>query len=86
MAAIACRNGSVTCLSALSPAGRKAWPIDSKVAHGGGVAAISFSDIERQCGMSTATCGLRQVKLLGFVSVETGPRRRINTFRLSTLA
>ena len=74
--------------AALSPSGRRVLAlIDSKVTHGGGVAAISFSDIERSCGMIHGTCGfaLRQVKLLGFVSVERGPgpRRRINTFRFS---
>ena len=41
--------------AALSPSGRRVLAlIDSKVTHGGGVAAISFSNIERQCGMSTA--------------------------------
>ena len=64
--------------AALSPSGRRVLAlIDSKVTHGGGVAAISFSNIERQCGMSTAPaashCG--QVRLLGFVSVERGPVR-----------
>ena len=76
--------------TALSPSGRRVLAlIDSKVAHGGGMAAISFSDIERQCGMIHGTCGfaLRQVRLLGFVSVERGPgpRRRINTFRFSNV-
>ena len=55
--------------AALSPSGRRVLAlIDSKVTHGGGVAAISFSDIEQQCGMIHGTCGfaLRQVKLLGF--------------------
>ena len=34
--------------AALSPSGRRVLAlIDSKVTHGGGVAAISFSDIER---------------------------------------
>ena len=49
---------------ALSPSGRRVLAlIDSKVTHGGGVAVISFSDIERQCGMIHGTCGfaLRQV-------------------------
>ena len=76
--------------AALSPSGRRVLAlIDSKVTHGGGVAAISFSNIERQCGMSTAPaashCG--QVRLLGFVSVERGPgpRRRINSFRFSNV-
>ena len=76
---------------ALSPSGRRVLAlIDSKVTHGGGVAAISFSDIERQCGMIHGTCGfaLRQVRLLGFVSVERGPgpRRRMNTFRFSRMS
>jgi hypothetical protein len=74
--------------AALSPSGRRVLAlIDSKVTHRGGVAAISFGDIERSCGMIHGTCGfaLRQVKLLGFVSVARGPgpRRRINTFRVS---
>jgi len=50
--------------AALSPSGRRVLAlIDSKVTHGGGVAAISFSDIERSCGMIHGTCGfaLRQV-------------------------
>ena len=80
---------SVTAWDRLRPhSGRRVLAlIDSKVTHGGGVAAISFGDIERSCGMIHGTCGfaLRQVKLLGFVSVERGPgpRRRINTFRFS---
>ena len=46
--------------AALSPSARKVLAlIDSKVAHGGGVAAISFSYIERQCGMIHGTSFLR---------------------------
>jgi len=80
---------SVTAWDRLRPhSGRRVLAlIDSKVTHVGGVAAISFGDIERSCGMIHGTCGfaLRQVKLLGFVSVARGPgsRRRINTFRFS---
>ena len=75
---------------ALSPSARTVLAlIERQVTHGGGVAAISFSDIESSCGITHGTCGfaLRQVRLLGFVTVERGrPARLVNSFRLRRLA
>ena len=73
---------------ALSPSARKVLAlIDSEVGRCGGAAAISFSHIERRCGVIHGTCGfaLRAVRLLGFVTVRLapGPPRRVNVFQLS---
>ena len=72
--------------AALSPAGRKVLAaIEREVERGGGVVVISFADFARRCDVShsAAYSGLKQVALLGFASVETGPRpRRIHTIRL----
>ena len=63
--------------AALSPSARKVLAlIDSKVAHGGGVAAISFSYIERQCGMIHGTCGFGRIVHRG------GPAVRIEALAM----
>ena len=71
---------------ALSPAGRKVLAaIEREVKRVGGVVVIGFADFARRCDVShsAAYSGLKQVALLGFASVETGPRpRRIHTIRL----
>ena len=75
--------------AALSPTGRRVLAlIEREVTRNGGVAAISYSNIKRSCGVIHGTCGfaLRQVRLLGFFSVEleAAPPRRVNTFTPST--
>ena len=76
--------------AALSPAGRKVLAaIEREVKRVGGVVVIGFADFARRCDVShsAAYSGLKQVVLLGFASVETGPRpRRIHTIRLRELA
>ena len=61
--------------------------IERQIEHKGGVAVLSFSDIEVLCSVTHGTCGyaLRQVRLLGFVAVErvSARSRRVNSFRLS---
>ena len=50
---------------ALSPSGRTVLAfIERQVERGGGVAAISYSDIEFLCGVTHGNCGfaLRQVR------------------------
>ena len=74
---------------ALSPAGRNVLGlIERQIEHKGGVATLSYSDIEILCGVTHGNCGfaLRQVRLLGFVNVELvfARHRLVNTFRPST--
>ena len=74
---------------ALSPSARKVLAlIDSEVACCDGAAVISYSDIKRRCDVTHGTAGytLRQVRTLGFVSVErvAARSRYVNTFRLSS--
>ena len=73
---------------ALSPSARTVLAlIERQIEHKGGVAVLSFSDIETLLGITHGTCGyaLRQVRLLGFVAVErvSARSRRVNSFRLS---
>ncbi len=74
---------------ALSPCGRKVLaPIEGEVQRCGGVAAVRCSTIEWLTNVPHSTCGFaqRQIRLLGFVSVELvydGPRP-INSFKLSS--
>ena len=73
---------------ALSPSARNVLGlIERQVEHKGGVAVLSFSDIEVLLGITHGTCGyaLRQVRLLGFVAVErvSARPRLVNSFRLS---
>ena len=71
---------------ALLPSARKILAlIDREVTRGGGVAQIRLADFA-DFGVPSGIGGLalRQVALLGFVTVERGPpSNRINTFRLS---
>jgi hypothetical protein len=73
---------------ALSPSARTVLGfIDRQVERGGGVATISYSDIEFLCGVTHGNCGfaLRQVRLLGFVNVELAfaRSRHVNTFTMA---
>ena len=71
---------------ALSEAGRAVLTtVEREVQRGGGVAVISFNDFVRRCDLSRSACaaGLRQTELLGFISMELGPRPKfIRTMKL----
>ena len=73
---------------ALSPAGRKVLAaIEREVERCGGVVTVSLADFGKLCGVSKSAVayGLKQVALLGLVSVEQrGPRQRLmNIFQLA---
>jgi len=68
---------------ALTPAGRRVLHvIESEVERG--MASISLNDFTQRFGCSRAGAryGLKQCALLGFVSIDMGPRR-VNVFALA---
>ena len=71
--------------AALSEAGRKVLTaVENEVAHGGGVAVLTFNQILRRCDLSrsAAANGLKQIELWRFEIQMGGPPSFTRTIKL----